>query len=31
MDYSVGLPGGVVVPRGMYAHIWVWGSPRVIH
>ena len=28
MEYSVGLPGGVGVPRGMYAHIWVWGSPR---
>ena len=28
MEYSVGLPRGVVVPRAMYAHIWVWGSPR---
>ena len=24
-------PWGVDVPRGMYVHIWVWGSPRGVH
>ena len=28
---GVGLTGGVSVPKGMYALIWVWCSPSGMH